>query len=115
MKPSLENAQPLCPLHGMPPMQRAWSAKPGDVVIFRLNSRNPDLFKLTAETLEHATQASGVKFILVGPDVEVVPPDWDRPLDGQETPPDAPSIPMVGAPGGPPRRLPPTAPGGPDG
>ena len=77
-KPRLESALPLCPLVGMPPVERAWSVKRGDVVLLRLTHQVS--FAATEamhDVLKLASERSGVEFLLLGPDVEVVPPAGD--------------------------------------
>jgi hypothetical protein len=72
----LEGAQPLCPLHGMPPMERAWSAKPGETVFLRMpEGTRPLAYEDARATLDRATKECGVFFLLLAPGVEVVPPD----------------------------------------
>jgi hypothetical protein len=61
----------------MPPIERAWSARRGDVILLRTTSRNPDAFFAMHEVLRMATAQTGVEFLLLGPDVEVVPPGGD--------------------------------------
>jgi len=74
-KPRLENAQPLCPLVGMPPMQRAWSAKPGDVVFLRMpNGAAWAAYEQANETLKTVTDKTGVHFVLLAPGTELVAP-----------------------------------------
>jgi hypothetical protein len=72
----LEGAQPLCPLVGMPSMQRAWSAKPGETVILRSSERlSSDAWRLNTELLRDLTARTGVHFVLLDPSLEVVSPD----------------------------------------
>jgi hypothetical protein len=72
----LENAQPLCPLHGMPPMERAWSAKPGDVVMLRpRHGLSLDAIRFSRELLVELSQKTGITFVLLDSELDVVPPN----------------------------------------
>lgn len=81
----LENAQPLCPLHGIPPMERTWSAKRGETVFLRMpGGTHPMAYEGARATLDRATKECGVYFVLLAPGVEIVPPE---PVPAGDKPP----------------------------
>jgi hypothetical protein len=68
---------PLCPLSGIPPVQRAWSVKRGDTIILRFATDNPEVFEAARPILDEASKRTDIEFILLTSGVEVVPPGGD--------------------------------------
>ena len=57
------------------PIERAWSAKPGDTVFVRLPKwARPEHYKHARATLDQATHETGVYFVVLAAEVEIVNP-----------------------------------------
>ena len=64
-----------CPLVGLPPVERAWTAKRGDTVFLRLPGQTNRLaYDEARAMLDRVQKETGVFFVLLAAGVEVVAP-----------------------------------------
>jgi hypothetical protein len=72
---TLEGTPVTCPLWGIPEMQEAWHVKRGDLILLRSNvEMSPDALERARFLLQKVTEKTGVEFLILHPEMEVVGP-----------------------------------------